>query len=458
MIVRPARERAIARAVDAGNRVVACGAHLAPHAAMRSSSTLCSLLLYPALVGCVGGAAPDEPALEDSALPLAKPATIHITSQFPPAVVVFRELHEGKRGRWQPATQLTPTTFEARVRGPYVVTVVCAERPIFVDFNETLTWQVGRTLDDSHELSFCDVLPTEHTVTGHMVQPGFVQIGDNNDRSTVPDWDFSIPVPSGSFDLIATSADAIAIRRGLAIDGDLAVTPAVDLAQEGTGLVGVAFSAPNATADETTQVSVGLLNPTTPFIPARIFLGPLATAKAAPDPALLASDTQSASVRAFVGTGFRAQRRPFRVGGDAVYTLPPPLTGVQWTVADGELSMHWATLPEFTVFSEFVGGSALFPLTPPSYLVDLSPQFIAATRIHDFTIDTDIPGFRPEWTVDFTNFYDRDLTVQNLPEPFVVITSEVTEFIDPTQLAPQARAALPRTTAPVRRSRDAVEP
>jgi hypothetical protein len=421
-----------------------------------------------ALVGCTDGAAPDESfaggsaqgadddAIDDAVDAQARPATIHITSEFPPALVVFRE---GLRGRWRAARQITATTFEAKVHGPYVVTVVCAEQPIFVDFNETLTWQVARTLDDSHELSFCDLLPTQHTVTGHMVQPGFVTMGDNNDRSTVPDWDFSIPVPTGSFDLIATSADAISVRRSVPVVGDATVTPAVDLSQEGTALVDVAFSATNATPDETTQVSVGLFTPTTRF-PARVFLGPLDAARAAPDAALIATDSQSASVRAFTDTAFRALRRPFRVGDNTVYTLPPPLGPVTWNVVNGEISLHWTTLPPFTLFTAFIGGSALFPLTPPTYLLDLSPRFIAATRIRDFHIDTDIPGFQPQWRVDFADFYSRGLTVQNIPDPGVVITSQVTELIDPTQLqvVAQPRATLAPVTAPIRRARGALQP
>src|SRR5437868_1415869 len=431
---------------------------------MRSSSVPCLLLLCHALLGCADDAAPDESTVapsvqdaEDAIDARVKPATIHITSEFPPALVVFRE---GLRGRWRPARQITATTFEAKVRGPYVVTVVCAEHPIFVDFNETLTWQVARTLDDSHDLSFCDVLPTQHAVSGHMVQPGFVHMGDTNDRSTVPDWDFNTPVPTGAFDLIATSADAIGVRRGIPVDGDLAVTPAVDLAQEGTGLVDIAFSAPNATPDETTQVSVGLFTQTSTFIPARVFLGPLDAAKAAPAAALIATDSQSASVRATTGTAFRALRQPFHIGDNTAFTLPPPLGPVTWKVVNGEISMHWTTLPPFTAFGEFIGGSALFPLTPPSYLVDLSPRFLAATRIHDFKIDTDIPGFQSQWLIDFTDFYNRDLTVQNVPNPGVVITSETTEFIDPTQpqLAQQSRASAATTTAPVRRPSGAAQP
>jgi hypothetical protein len=238
------------------------------------------------------------------------------------------------------------------------------------------------------------------------------------------------------------------------------VTPAVDLSQEGTELVDVAFSAPNATPDETTQVSVGLFTQTSTFIPARVFLGPLDAAKAAPDAALIATDSQSASVRAFTDTAFRALRRPFQVGGNTVYTLPPPLGPVNWKVVNGEISLHWTTLPQFTLFSEFIGGGALFPLTPPSYLVDLSPRFIAATRIHHFKIDTDIPGFQPQWLVDFTDFYSRDFTVQNVPDPSVVITSEVTEVIDPTQtqLSPQDRATVALATAPIRRAPGAVQP
>jgi hypothetical protein len=428
---------------------------------MRSNPVVYWLLLSQALVGCIDGGAPDAPAVEDAVVPLARPATIQITAEFPPALVVFRE---GTRGRWQRARRTSATTFEARVRGPYEVSVVCVDHPVFVDLTETITTQVGRTLEDAHELSFCAGLgPSEHTVTGHMVQPGFVQIGDNNARSRVADWDFTIGVPDGSFDLIASSADAIGFRRGLTIAGDLAVTPPVDLAQEGTPLVDVAFSAPNATPDETTQVSVGLLNPTIPFIPARVFLGPLATAKAAPDAALLATDIQSVSVRAFTAAGgFRALRRPFRVGGDAVYTLPPALAGVQWTIARGQITLHWAQLPAFTLFSGFVGGNAAGGALPVNYEVDLSPRFLAATRIHDFTLAADLPGFQPAWTISFDQSYNRDLTVQNVPDVVppqsVVITSEVTEFIDPTAPAQLAAHARPAGASGVRRGSGAVEP
>ena len=427
---------------------------------MRSTSlpvSILSLLSCHALVGCIDGAAPEEAALADPVEALARPATIHISSPFPPALVAFRDATHG--GRWQRATRLTPSSFEARVHGPYVVSVVCVDHPIFVDLDETITWQVGRTPEDSRELTFCDVLPTQHTVTGHMVQPGLVQMGDSNDRSTVPDWDFTLPVPAGTFDLIATSADAIAFRRGIPVAGDLALAPAIDMAQEGTGLVDVAFTAANATPDEATQVSVGLFTATSTFIPVRIFLGALDAAKAAPATALLPTDTQSVSVRGIGGlggTGFRALRRPFQVGGDASFTLPPPLAGVRWTVARGELALHWAALPEFTLFSGFVGGNATGGLTPVDYLVDLSPRFLAATRIHDFTIDTDLPGFRPAWKIDFTQFYNRDLTVQNLPEDGVVVTSEVTEFVEPTQPSQLQRAqAAGGRSAPLRH---AVEP
>jgi hypothetical protein len=428
---------------------------------MRSNPVVYWLLLSQALVGCIDGGASDEPAVEDAVVPLARPATIQITTEFPPALVVFRE---GTRGRWQRARRTSATTFEARVRGPYEVSVVCVDHPVFVDLTETLTTQVGRTLEDPHELSFCAGLgPSEHTVTGHMVQPGFVQIGDNNARSSVADWDFTIGVPDGSFDLIASSAGAIGFRRGLTVAGDLAVTPPIDLAQEGTPLADVVFSAPNATPDETTQVSVGLFNPTIPFIPARVFLGPLATAKAAPDAALLPGDLQSASVRAFTDAGgFRALRRPFRVGGDAAYTLPPALAGVQWTIDRGAITLHWAQLPAFTLFSGFVGGNAAGGRLPVDYEVDLSPRFLAATRIHDFTLAADLPGFQPAWTISFDQFYNRDFTVQNVPDVVpaksVVITSEVTESIDPTAPTQLAAPARPAGTFGGHRGHGAVEP
>jgi hypothetical protein len=47
---------------------------------MRSNPVVYWLLLSQALVGCIDGGAPDEPAVEDAVVPLARPAAIQITT------------------------------------------------------------------------------------------------------------------------------------------------------------------------------------------------------------------------------------------------------------------------------------------------------------------------------------------------------------------------------------------
>jgi hypothetical protein len=262
-----------------------------------------------------------------------------------------------------------------------------------------------------------------------MLQAGFVGLGASNDSSDVAGWDFSLEAVNGSYDLIAASADHVAIRRAVKVDGDLAVTPPVDVEKDGAVLVDEAFVATNALPGETLSVAVGLLTPTNPDIPATLYLGPIDTAKAAPDAALVATDIQSVSLRARSGHASRALRRPFRVGGNLAFTLPPAIDGLQWAVNSAEISASWATLPA----ADFVNVIA-FGLPSEGRAADFalvaSAKFLAATSTTQLDLDTDIPGFKPEWKVDFTKRYERGLIAQQGTETGVLTTSEFVEVVN----------------------------
>ncbi len=381
---------------------------------MRRLSILVPLLAPHALAGCGDGTT--TPAS----------TTIAITSGVAPALVAFRE---GVDGAWQPATMKTPISFEAEVHGPYVVAVVCDQPPVLGATRPVLTSQYARTPDGPHELAAdCAAAPSTHLITGHMVQAGFVELGSSVDRSDVADWDFELETVNGSYDLVAASADRVSVRRAVKVEGDLAVTPDVDVGQ-GMLMVDVAFTASNAAPGETLSVGVGLLTQTNPDLPAPLYLGPIATAKAAPDAALLATDVQSVSLRAQSGNATRALRRPFRVGGDTAFALPPAVGDLAWAVESGKLSASWSTLPEADNL-----GALAFGLPASGRAADLqlsvSGKFLAATGITQIALDTDIPGFKPEWKVDFTQRYQRVLSAQKGTELGTLTTSEVGEIVN----------------------------
>jgi hypothetical protein len=375
-------------------------------------------LLFGGLSGCGddGGPPPDPPG---------PASTITITSDVALALVAFRD---GVDGRWQPATMKSPTTFEAVVHGPYVVTSVCDNVP----GNVLSVWQIARTPDDERAISLqCSSVLVWPAVTGTMVQAGTVQLDRASRASSTASWSFSLSVPPGTYDLLAKTTDRFALRRAIAVSGNTAVTPQIDLTQEGAAFDSVAFTVSNAAAGEEVVASVHLNKPS-PLSPLSLYRGPIATAKVAPDSALDATDVQSASVQATAGAAFRALRRPFRVGGNTAYTLPDPVTGVQWEIAR-DLSGGWTSVPPFDSFQIYAFGHA--GTKGQSHQLQLSPRFVAATGATSAAIETEIEGYQPAWRIDFTREYTRQLFVQSLANGEIA-SSSVTETVNAgTQLA-----------------------
>jgi hypothetical protein len=279
------------------------------------------------------------------------------------------------------------------------------------------TFETGRTLADPHAFTECAAPAAGHAVTGHMVQAGAVVMGDQFASSATANWDFKLNVASGTYDLIATTSDRLEIKRGIVVAGDVQVTPAVDVATQGVALTTAAFTVTNTAAGESLRAAV-FLETGTNSLPANLYNNAPATAKVAPEAALVAGDVQTVSLRAFSttaqGTLLRAFRRPFRVGGNASYTLPAAIGNPQWSVSATQAELAWTALPVQGTITELLSGVAPGGAVPAAYSLELTPNFVAATAPTKAVIDTDIPGYQAAWRVDTGESYDRQMSVQHI--------------------------------------------
>lgn len=349
---------------------------------------------------------PDEAqgSIVEEALAVAPISRITISADAPPALIVFRE---GANGSWRPATQVTPQTFHARVRGAFTVLAVCP------DLEFPRTQLISRVPADGVVEVFCtfpDAGP-EHQVVGSMVEPGSVSFASSRRTSAAPNWRFQVPVSAGTYDLVASNADRVAVRRNIAVNGDITL-PAVDLAQEGTALLANPITLTNPVPGEQSEAVVFLMTPGTDP-QAQISRGLPANAKIAPDSVLAAGEDQEVSVRSTFNDGItsilRSARRSIRSGGNSVFTLRPLLAGLAYTINNrGELVVSWSS-GERVDFLTFSASDA----AGRSISLDVTAGYLAATGQTRLTLTTNVPGYQPEWKLDFvTDYYFRDTFAQ----------------------------------------------
>jgi hypothetical protein len=339
------------------------------------------------------------------------PGTIvHGTTDVPASLVAYKD---GIDADWQPATVTSPTSFDIEVENAFIVAVACEDLPT----GSFTTIRLAQVVSDGDVFAFCGAaIPNTRAVTGHMVQPGRVTIASDLRSSSAPEWDFSLSAVDDTYDLVATTTDAIAFRRGIVVAGDTAVAGPIDVAAEGTPFVGVAFSVANAAPSEAVSARV-TVRPQTNLVSATVYSGALATAKAAPASALIATDRQRASVTATEGTLSRSRTRAFAIGGDTAFTLPAPLAAPQWTVDDGELEVRLSSVPAFDfMFIDAFGSSADFSQfwyhdleVTPAFAAEAGNLRIITTS---FALETDIPGYKPEWKLDLAAQYTRRVFAQ----------------------------------------------
>jgi len=162
--------------------------------------------------------------------PPAKP--VHIKSGIVPKLIAYRDGFVDATSlqpvAWKIATPALST--DIMVRGSYSVAVVCQ-----LDANTVLTWQGFHTLDETPEdkqpgtvETGCQLPPTLPVVTGALTQSGRVHIGDADAQTTgaTNPFPFTLQVAMGTYELVATTANADPSTNKTLIQGDIMVPAA----------------------------------------------------------------------------------------------------------------------------------------------------------------------------------------------------------------------------------------
>jgi hypothetical protein len=366
--------------------------------------------------------------------PSPAPVTIQIGAGHD---LVFAAFRDGVDASWQSATSVSPASYQAAVHGPYLVTVVCATG------NRRNTIELGRTLDDPHDLgTLCQPAasaPGAHKVTGQMAQAGQVAFAQQLTSGTSSHWNFQFSVPDGSYDLLASTADALVVRRAVAVNADTAV-PDVDAAAQGMPLASAAFSVANAAQDKTEQLEASVVLATGAAGPIELYRGPIDQAKIAPQSVLMTADHQTVEIRATANTtagaamiaAERALRHPFRAGGETAFALPTSLGTVQWDTKS-DLTATWASQAGLGSLIASGDGTSSDGQSLASCQVDLSESFLAGTAATSATCATNLPGYKPEFKIDFTRAYTRQVVFQHAQADTVATVSETESVNAPKQ-------------------------
>lgn len=351
--------------------------------------------LSPLIASCAVTAEPELEFEAESDPALAVATVISIHADAPPELVAVRE----GTGAWRRATQVRPTEYTATVRGPYSVLGACAGAV-----------QVSsRTLSDAPTITlYCQQpAPADITVDGTMAQPGTVALGIYGRTSTTPNWSYSLQVPAGEYDQVATTNDRLLLRRNLSLRASTTLPP-LDLAAA-TPFSTVTFTPTNSFAGETQSVSTFLVGPR--IDPqARIYRGSLSGAKVAPSSLLSAEVRQEVSLRSELATGsryvLRSTRHPFQPGDPTSFTYWNPMAGVTFGVSNGLPVVSWTSRADMDyLFYSVYGASG------SSYSMDVSRNYLRWLRTKRLAFDVaSAPGFLPEWTLPVQ--YEHSVSLQ----------------------------------------------
>jgi hypothetical protein len=370
---------------------------------------------------------PDSPPPIDAAPDSPPKNVVTVTNSFD-EMPIFIAYRNGD-GPWQ-SIDVSTMPWELQVDDVYTLAAVCGDATNGFD----VAYQ-GQTVSGDGatvELPCFGFGSTGTTVdvTGTMAQPGTVQMGFISDTSTMTNWPFTLPVATGMHDLVANSDTRVLIRRDLNITAAMTL-PKVDVVADGSAFISVPVTVSATDADEHvfTRVTWFTANDFA------LFQGiPGTTAKVVPDALLAPTDIYRLHAEASGPTTFRSTSERYKSGASTNFTLPPRLTNVTVTP---DHATWTGTLPDGT--SEFYTESS----TATSFVdahISGTPSWLGTQTT--YAIDYNIPGFRPEWKVDFTavDFSDLDIsTVAGMQSQF----NEAT-FVPPSLVGSAAATSAAR--------------
>lgn len=376
-----------------------------------STQSLCAAATGLAFVsGCIVSATDDD--LDDgSAQQESRPAaaTIKIQADAELQLVLVRE---GVNGAWRPATKLSGTQYQAKVRGPYSVLTVCETE------GGPSTGIVSQTLQDERLVEMDCVFESDSfpfVVSGTVAQPGEATLGTSTRTSFSPNWTFRLAAEARTYDFLI-SGGGRAVRRSLPVTGDVTLPP-TDLLAQGTPLLDAQLTVTNALPGEVLEASSRLINAAQDRL--RLYRGPL-PAKVAPASLLLAGDTQSISVTADVDaitpTGSSVSyhsggRNNYQPGQAISLALWRPFAAVPQLSLDaqGDDKVTWQArdLQNTEGLTHYV-----FDNVGHFLYHAISPSYLKQTRISSLTVPTHVPGFQEAWRVDRSDYSRNFVTAR----------------------------------------------
>jgi hypothetical protein len=379
-----------------------------------------TLLCAPLLAcGSSHSASPDGKTPDGKTPDSSGNASVEVDIDQSPLLVVFRD---GLDQPWQAASMVSSMRYTVGVHGPYVVAVVTDDSTDPSSHSYTTRW-FAQTPDDDHTIMVVTkgTTLTGSNVTGQMVQPGRVFLGDDLNISNTPNWSITMTGAAGPHDLFAFSTDHALVRHAVDTTHDVALGT-LDLDANGVAMPQLAFTATNAGANATLNARAAIETSTTLFASISHFI-PANAVRVVPDSALASTDHQTVSVASIDGNHQRYLRKPFHVGDSTAYTLPNLLGGGTFTMAP-DTTFSWTTIASaFTSFDVSV-----YPNTGLNYYdASATPSFIAATGVNHLALDVQLPGYQPAWKLDVSMGYDLDATIQNVEGDQI----ETDEYNDP---------------------------
>lgn len=377
--------------------------------------------------------------------PAARPKTITINADPPPALLAFR--HEDEAD-WRVIPVDGKTKFEITAHGPYRVVVACEEV-----FDERLTFAAisayARTLDDDGPLEDLCAPLAPHRVTGSVDDPlGAITFGRSTAWGSDPNWTFDVGAAPGVHDLailrgsIDRDFDEIAIRRDVAVTGDLDLGEIKLADAKLQPMSTVTFAPRNALPNEQLfmDASLFLTNTLVTLSPS----DPSQWTTALP-PAALLRETDRHNVVLSASTP-RSTTLPFlRSYRDVTFDfvpsmstsieLPPPLGTASFERTPSAITATWPSLPDHTSVTllrigPFMDGMLVI------HQLDATRSFFEATDPTSLTLDLgDIPGFKPSWQLDPAEQETSELTAVNVRGPFR-LSSTISENTLPRPATP----------------------
>jgi hypothetical protein len=320
--------------------------------------------------------APDAPPVQPTQIAL----DVFPTPQF----IAYRD----GQGAWQTPTADSMGRYALTVRVDYQAVVVCA--------NATSSYAelLEATAGDGDQFVFCNggvdsMPPTTVAMTGHMVQPGQVFLGDGASSTTGP-WDFTVNVPTGMHDLIATSTtNSIVIRRNQNITAAGALSP-IDTTSEGSAMTAVPLTINGAGSDM-------LLTGYDLFLghDGAFWSGSSSTVYVPPASLLTSNDFKIVFVEAYTQTSARFGEVQFN-GTQTTFDLPAALTGVVF----GPAKASFGTLSTYDTFTLDLAQSGV------EQEILATKGWVDATQATSLAFDAAPPDFNSAWNINTGAAYD----------------------------------------------------